>query len=342
MNMKKIMISFLCPLLLFVGCASDPVSDEPYSDITEEITESIEDTDITSMETAEQLSDTDITEEVTEPVRDIKFTSMEEAEQISDSDLIYIIKQGGNAAYTDIEEFDLFGVELAANPDSKHPFESFHMLLYPTTKSAEEIDTLSCITSEERRKNIDKTNQNFVESTRTQEPGEKTGSVPEDVEYIFCGENDWYIEYSIRYTDVRTWYSYSNHNVLKTERIPRAYRYVYMKTMIESVEDKWLLLGELDADYVQQQLDLFIWARNANIYGEHILYREVIETEDKYVYSYLHTSHGSADWDVNATATVERDAWTVDKQTHEIQSTLLWMTEPIKKVEIEGTALSWD
>lgn len=328
MNMKKMMVSFLCSLLLCGGCASDPISDRSNSDI-EETTASFEDIEITSMEAAEQLLDPDITEEVTESIRDIKFTSMEEAEQISDSDLIYIAQQEGNAAYTDMEEFDLFGVELLDDPDSEYPLESFHL---KTIKSAEAIDTLSYINSDEIKQIADEENQDFVERQRTQKPGDETGDIPEDVEYIFCGENDWYIEYSVRYTDARTMYS---NNVLVTLRIPRAYRRVYMKTISNG-----LLLGELSAEYVQQQLDLLIWEQHANMYGEHILYREVTETEDEYVYSYLYSSYCSADWDVNATAYLKTETWTVDKQTHEMNISPFSGT--IKEVEIEGTALSWD
>lgn len=328
MNIKKMIISFLCPLLLFGGCASDSVSDEPYSDITEEITEFLEDTEITSIETSEQLSDHDITEEVTEPIRDIKFNSMEEAEQISDSDLIYIAQQDGNAAYTDIEEFDLFGVELLDDPDSEYPLDSFHL---KTIKSAEEIDILSYIDSEEIKRIADKENRDFVEKQRSQKPGDETGDIPEDVEYIFCGENDWYIEYSIRFTDVRTMYSGSS---LVTFRIPRAYRFIYMKTMSNG-----FLMGELSAEYVQQQLDLLIWTQHSNICGEHILYREVTETEDAYVYSYLYTSCSSADWNVNATAYLQTETWTVDKQTHGLNCSPIGT---IKEVEIEGTALYLD
>ena len=141
------------------------------------------------------------------------------------------------------------------------------------------------------------------------------------------------MEYSGRYTDCRSLYE---NNVLVTYNIPRAYRFVYMKTFAMCNYDngyRVMLLGELNKDYVQQQLDYFMIGADYHT----TIYRQTEETEDSYIYTYYSVCISGGDWGIDDEVVLCKETIKVDKETH-----ILYFdySESIKSVVIPGTAPS--
>lgn len=256
------------------------------------------------------------------------FTSSEELEQISAEDLIFINQHNYKTVdfYPDEEfkELDLFGIE----PD-KEIYENVSIDFFWLKDLEIELDVTKPLPENEFQRLVDNDIEMMYYYANTQKPGEETGRVVVSKDTFFCGENDLYAEYSVRYTQRCT--MYENDKLTSTD-VPRAYRQVYLKNyVVETNVNDWraYLLGELNADYVKEQLDVF------HSYDSNpIIYREVIEQDNRYIYSTYYTTFEYSGWGKNNVVVLWNHKTYVYKNTH-----LVTNTNPfeIRRVEIPGT-----
>lgn len=267
---------------------------------------------------------------VTEPVNlpIYHFTSSEEVEQIPDEDLIFINQHPYKTVdfYEDGEfkELDLFGIE----PD-KDIYETVSIETFWLKDLEIDLDVTKPLPEDEFQRLVDNDIEMMYYYANTQKPDDETGDIVVSKDTFFCGENDLYAEYSVRYTQRRT--MYKNDKLTSTD-IPRAYRQVYLKNyIIETNVHNWsgYLLGELSADYVKEQLDVF------HSYDTNpILYRTVIEQDNRYIYSTYYTSFEYNGWGKNNVVILWNHKKYINKDTHKVTST---MPSEMRRAEIPGT-----
>lgn len=272
--------------------------------------------------------------------KEFSFTSVEDVENLSDEDLV-MIATGDYSREDFFEEgsfatINLFDVELMV-PTEEEPentYETIRIDILDIEEIGENHDNHTLISSEFLKEYGAADVEYSIDLQNTRVPGEATGILVKDKEIIYCGETDYYVEYSGRYTDCRSLYE---NDVLVTHNIPRADRFVYMKTFVRCYYDngyRQMLLGELNIDYVQQQMDYFM----NGIEWYTMVYRETEETEDSYIYTYYYVTLSGGDWGINDEAVLFKEAIQIDKDTHILYHNYYY--EPVKSVEIPGTAPS--
>ena len=272
--------------------------------------------------------------------KEFSFTSAEDVESISDEDLV-IIAYGDYKREDFFEEgssvaIDLFDVSLMV-PTEEEPentYETIRIDILDIKEIGENHDNNTLITSEFLKEYGASDVERIIDLQNTRVPGEATGILVKDKEIIYCGETDYYVEYSGRYTDCRSLYE---NDVLVTHNIPRAYRFVYMKTFVMCIYDNGyrpMMLGELNKEYVQQQMDYYM--SGTEYYT--MVYRETEETEDSYIYTYYYVTLSGGDWGINDEAVLYKEAIQIDKDTHILYYNYFY--EPVKSVKIPGTAPS--
>ena len=287
-----------------------------------------------------EFSDNLESSEDAEIKKEFTFLSAEDVENISDEDLV-IIASGDYTREDFFKEgsyanIDLFGVEMM-EPTEENPentYESIRIDILDIEELGENHDINELISAEFLKEYGAIDVEYFIDSRNTRTPGQDTGSIVKDKEIIYCGDTDYYVEYSGRYTDCRSMYS---NDVLVTHNIPRAYRFVYMRTFAMCDYDngyRVMMLGELNKDYVQQQLDYYMSGINYFT----MVYREMEETEESYIYTYYYVLLSHGDWGINDEAVLYMESITVDKETHILYENYSY--EPVKSVEIFGTAPS--
>lgn len=267
------------------------------------------------------------------------FTSSEEIENISDDDLMYILYN--NYVTSDFfeegsyNEVDLFGVEMQV-PTKECPDAAAEYIMV-NALNKEELegfdDLASVVPSDCLKAYVQKDIEDFINAQNTRKPGEKTGTVVKDKEVIFCGETDSYVEYSARYTDSRSLYE---DDVLVTHSIPRAYRLIYLKSLLRTTGTNSMqlwMLGELSKEYVEEILDIYLISKDRGM-----LYREVTEEDNCYTYTryYAYMSYG--DYGVDDEANLYKKVITIDKESHRV---CFGNDELIKEIRIAGTAREW-
>lgn len=256
------------------------------------------------------------------------FTSAEEIEQIPDEDLIFIHQHNYKTIdfYEpgEFKELDLFGIE----PDKAiHETVSIDAFWIKDLKI--DLDVTESLPENEFQRLIDNDIEMMYYYANTQKPDEETGNIVVSKDTFFCGENDLYAEYSVRYTQRRSMYE---NNKLTATDIPRAYRQVYLKNyIIETNVHNWsaYLLGELSADYVKEQLDV-LHSYDSNP----LLYRTVIEQENRYIYSIYYTTFEYNGWGKNNVVILWNHKRYINKDTHQVTDT---MASEIRRAEIPGT-----
>ena len=263
-------------------------------------------------------------------LKEYHFHSAEEVEQMSDEDLIFIAQNASRYETADFlgegdfAQIDLYGVPLKEECNERVTVNFFwHRDLQG------ELDVTASIPEKEFNRLVQEDIESIYFYAGGKEPGEDTGWVVLNEETVFCGENDTYAEYSIRYTDRNSVYL---DNALTTTDIPRAYREIYLKNYILETNDEELrgyLLGELSLDYVKEQLDVL------HSGYEPIIYREIVETKKEYIYTYYYTGMSHGDYGVNDEARLMRRTQVIDKETH---VSLMGEAWELREVEIEGTA----
>ncbi|MDE7253557.1 MAG: hypothetical protein K2O32_11535 [Acetatifactor sp.] len=264
-------------------------------------------------------------------LRTFLFQSADEAEAISDEDLIYIAQNKYKTSdfISDIDSgvYDLFDTPLMEKKvDGVLYRESVEPYILQSKLPLSKVDINEEISDEVFQELIDEHCTWLIEATNTWNG--TTGSRTKDEEIIYCGENDYYVEYSIRYTELRTYYQ---DDILVTHEIPRAYRRCFLKNEL-SVKNwdsmELVYFGELSLERGKAIGDFYGFVNSRPS-----IYRDVQETDSAYVdTNYLIYIIGG-DYGVRDVAELMRVDKYYDKITHEITST----STTIKSVEMPGT-----
>lgn len=266
-----------------------------------------------------------------------RFTSAEEVEQMSDEDLIYINQHPYRTAdfYEEGEftEIDFFGVEL----DKENGEYMLWVKNFWVEDLEIELDVSKPLPEEEFNRLVNNDIEMMYYYANTKKPDEETGSVVISKDTFCCGENDMYAMYSVRYTVEN---ATRLNGKLTTKDITSAYRKLYLKNYVMKTNvENWqaYLLGELSVDYVQEQLDIF----SCNFPKEYgasnyvpIIYREVIEEEDRYIYVTYYTIFDYCPAGENNVVILEKSEEFVDKETHLVTSEY---PVEVRRVEIPDT-----
>ena len=267
-----------------------------------------------------------------EPEKEFAFASAEEIENISDEDLLYIYNHDYDTydffpegEYTEI---DYFGAEMLV-PTETCPDAPTECMLFIIEDcfSIDESELDSVIDSQKMKTfaEVDITDSIYAGNTSyaEYEPGKSI----EDYKLILCGENDSYVEYTSTYTEINRFYD--NNRVLVSNETQRAYRWIYMKSLVYTkVEDErqLIMLGELSLDYVKEQMDIY-----NDYHKSTVLYREVAEEEDCYIYTcyYIHPMIGGEAQ--SSELYLLKEVIQIDKETHKVQYK---SAEVVKTVDI--------
>lgn len=322
--MKKRVV-FVAGVIATVFCACASQNDRMHSS-EKNFSNSLEDTEKAS-------SDSQSAEK-----KKFTFTTAEEIENISDEDLVYIVSND-YVIYDFCEEgnyhkVDLFDVEGTSVNDSSELSAGY---IRPIVADIEELDGFNdsngsipseCITSYATDYIA-----NYLKVQNTKEPGEETGSTVKNEEIVFCGETDSYMGYRVRYTESRSMY---NNDVLVTHEIPRVDYSVYMKNLLWTAGEnsrQLLMLGELSEEYVEEQLDIYMLPKVGGM-----LYREVMEAEDCYLYTYYYAYMVYGDFGIDNEVQLCKQVIAIDKESHEVYYR---NEERIKEVILVGSAQDW-
>lgn len=264
-------------------------------------------------------------------LRTFLFQSADEAEAISDADLIYIAqnnyKTSDFISDMDSSEYNLFDIPLMEKKvDGVLYSERVEPYILRSKLPLSKVDVNEEISDEVFQELIDEHCAMLIEATNTWNG--KTGSRTRDEEVIYCGENEYYVEYSIRYTELRTYY---NHNKLVTLEIPRAHRRCFLKNEL-SVENGDQMgpvyFGELSLDKVKAIGDFY-----ASVNSIPSIYKNVQETATAYVDTNYLIYIVGGDYGLCDEAVLRKTDKYYDKTTHEITYTEM----TIKSVELPGT-----
>lgn len=257
--------------------------------------------------------------------KEFTFTSAEEIENISDEDLTYILNHDyktydffPEGEYTKV---DLFGVELQVPTEDCPEATEEYITVVVLSKGSEDLNTLK--DSQQIKTYAGVKLMDSIYSHQTMFSGDRTGTAVKDAEALYCGETDTYVEYSARFTESRSYYD--NRELVTTE-IPRAYRYVYMKSIVKSVtgdSTQLVMLGELSKEYVEEQLDIYLSSTH-----DLTLYREVTEDEGHYFYTRYYACMVYGDYGVNDCAYLYKETLIVDKDTQVVHY------EPMEEVKM--------
>lgn len=264
-------------------------------------------------------------------LRTFLFQSAGEAESISDEDLIYIAQNEFKTSdfISDIDSggYDLFDIPLMEKEvDGVLYSERVEPYIFQSKLPISEVDVNEEISDELFQEFIDEHCAMLIEASNIWH-GE-TGSRTRDEEVIYCGENDCYVEYSIRYTELRTYY---NNNKLVTLEIPGAHRRCFLKNKLFVKNGDWMgpvYFGELTLEKVKAIEDFY-----GSINSIPSIYRNVQDTAAAYVYTNYLIYIVGGEYGLCDEAVLRKVDNYYDKTTHEITST----ETPIKSVEIPGT-----
>lgn len=339
--MKKMLLLLACMMILCAGCAGtekEPVETQP----------------VTEAPTAPPTEPETTEPPPTDPPRAIKemhFDTQEQAEGLSEDDLYYIAShEYYTSDFVELEPFDFFDQELAElEDDNGYVYnEQYAIEIYQSDATLEDTDVSKPLNSQqieaiarERSHALVGDNSKVAEGDDEASEGgdeEKTGRSVSDAQYIFCGENDSYVEYSIRYNEVQ---KQERNNEIVTLQMPRAFRRMYMKNMLDVANGYnrvQVLLGTLNKEYVQQQLDLLVDRENGVV-----IYRDVTEREDEkegdyYLYTWLHVDISRGNYGANAKVVLTESKIAVNKETHIIERL---REEQLNSVQIEDSAIPW-
>ena len=208
---------------------------------------------------------------------------------------------------------DLFQTEwYGAGTDTEEKF------LYAPVWSNEETNVKKTISAEELKDFAKQRNEEIAVSSA-------------DAEYIFCGETDDYLEYSVRFTSHNEYYD--NDSLVGNDTY-RAYRVIYPKHTVMLESDCSLtqyFAGTPTLESVQSCFDL-----EFSLDDEPVLYREYTETDNAFQCTYYNLT-----WETLQTFDVADDAASIlqlnkntillDKKTNQITK----HSEPVKSTTTE-------
>lgn len=113
-------------------------------------------------------------------------------------------------------------------------------------------------------------------------------------------------------------------------------RIVFLKDVYKC-ESKYFLAGELSIDRVKRVFDLILSFQNINE-SEELIYRDVEETDDTFVYSYCSYLVSYGDYEAKDSVVLKKQAITLDKATREY---IFSNTITIREVEVEDYIFGW-
>lgn len=268
--------------------------------------------------------------------KEFLFTSTTDVENLTDEDLIFIASNNYSredffeeGAFATIDLFDvpMFG-PTSENPENAS--EYIMTIILDERKLEKSIDLETPIDADFIKEYAEEDMKDFFDKQNSKKPGDDTGSLALERDIIYCGENDSYVEYSARYVESRTYY---RNDKPVTNMIPRAYRRVYLKSFVWTMAEdnrRMIMLGDLNKEIVQEQLDLFL-----NTNDDVILYREVTENEAEYIYTYYGIYMCYGDFGLNDTVNLYRGTMVINKENHEVMEGGM---EDLKEVEVPGTS----
>lgn len=163
----------------------------------------------------------------------------------------------------------------------------------------------AALTDKQLQDFVNESNQNMV-----------SGDTFSNTEVIYCGENEDYLMYSIRYTENREYY---DNDSLVSKKIPRAYRIIYPKRKCSVQSDAGLcmgIVGELTAETVYRCMDL-----SSALSDEPVVYRSFHEESTTYVYEAYIVQIAYGDWGLDDSVCIQKETYTVDKITHLVDLT---------------------
>lgn len=263
--------------------------------------------------------------------RTFLFQSADEAESISDEDLIYIAqnkyKTTDFISDIDGDGYDLFDIPLMEKKVGGVLYnERVETYILRSKLPLSEVDVNEETSDEVFRELIDEHCAMLIKAANTWDGN--TGSRTRDEEIIYCGENDYYVEYSIRYTELRTYYK---DIILVTSEIPRAYRRCFLKNQLSVQNGDWMgpvYFGELSLEKVKAIGDFY-----GSVNSMPSIYRDVQETDTSFVYTNYQIYIVGGDYGVYDEAVLMKTDSNYNKTTHEITDT----RTTIKSVKIPGT-----
>lgn len=266
-----------------------------------------------------------------EEIREFVFNSAEDVEALSGDDMVYlwqnyesVFKMSPNKRIED--EIDLFGVPLAEKTADGNIYReevSFYVL--DCKLPPEEINVNEPFPDEILREYIDEYCKDLISSKNNWLA--LTGTKTKDEEIICCGENDAYVEYSIRFTEEKTTFENA---VLVTREYPRAYRRCFMKNeLFVDLGDRScpVYFGELSMDKVI----------HSGMWLDWVLYSEFNETEDAHIFTTYYLRGVSGDFGMSDILYLRKDDIYFDKTTHEMSN----REGKIKDTYIPGTYKPW-
>ncbi|HHX55645.1 MAG TPA: hypothetical protein GX705_04785 [Clostridiales bacterium] len=113
-------------------------------------------------------------------------------------------------------------------------------------------------------------------------------------------------------------------------------RIVFLKDVYKC-ESKYFLAGELSIDRVKRVFDLILSFQNINE-SEELIYRDVEETDDTFVYSYCSYLVSYGDYEAKDSVVLKKQAITLDKATREY---IFSNPITIREVEVEDYIFGW-
>lgn len=325
--MKKvfiIIISIMATALVACNSAENNVfntiiNNQDTSEIS--VDENSEGESTNNNELSEDIGDSKELESHTEePEKEFAFASVEEIENISDEDLLYIYNHNYDTydlfAEGEYTEIDYFGKEMLVPTETCPDAPTECMLFFiEDCFSIDESELNSVIDSQKMKTFAEVDITDAIYSCNTSYIEYEPGKAIDDFKLILCGENDSYVEYTSTYTEINRYYD--DNRVLVSNETQRAYRWIYMKSLVYTkVEDKrqLIMLGELSLDYVKEQMDIY------NDYNKStVLYREVAEEEDCYIYTcyYIHPMIGGEAQ--SSELYLLKEVIQIDKESHKVQ-----------------------
>lgn len=305
--MKRIVFALICVASL-VSCASEARSssvNEPTTAMT--------------AETATEPS-TETETEYDDEQKGYSFESAEKVISMSDSLLQKIAEESINR--TNYDDIELFDISLIDKTDC-HEWVSY---VVPTSDYADDLNGFignHLAAQTDGHENI-QGDVSYVVAYNEYS----------DVKSLFCGENDDYSEYSLRYTLTTKWKNDEDEYLNVSHE---AIRFVYPKIILFD-DEKYIYTGEMTAEGVRKAMSLFRHIISPS--HEIVVYPEVIDLGDCIRFSYYEVGHCGGDYNINDTAFLSRRVYEIDKSSGVISTVTEY--EYLREFEIPDTALKYE
>lgn len=259
------------------------------------------------------------------------FQSAEEAEHIAEEDLLWIAQNPYHTGdfIPELGEggYELFGIPLMEQEIEGVLYkENIEPYIFQSEKSLEDVNVNEEISPQVLQDSIDRHCRKLIDGANTWDGD--TGSITKNEEIIYCGETEQYVQYSIRYTEVRTYYS-NNRKI--TVEIPRAHRRCFRKNILSVPRTDYMgpvYFGQLTKEKVLAEEDFDLQCSQ-----EPCIFRQLTENEEEYIYTAYLIRIIGGDYGMCDEAVLYKYDAVYNKETHKINN----VDTIIKGVSIPGT-----